>query len=124
MDKLAVLGDFVGTAAGHARDVIDNSDNALIRGDGDADGFHIWDYLKEGRFTKKTDPGETKRLREWLGILLVAGGINALWKSDRTFIVAADSSDCLSDNRGPAKLRYCTQDLGGAPDGRVYYAYM
>jgi hypothetical protein len=120
LDKLASFGDFVGDAAEQARKVIDSSDIALMQGGTDASNSHIWDYLKGGQFTSPPDPRDAMGINNWLQTILVAGGINTLWKGDRTYIVSADSPDCGSDTRGPSKLRYCANP----PDGRVHYAYM
>ncbi|KAI9770880.1 MAG: hypothetical protein M1839_003000 [Geoglossum umbratile] len=124
LDKLKAYGEFVGTAASHARSVIEDSDNALMEGRADHDGHFIWEYLQGGQFALPTSSEETQSLDSWLQTMLVAGGINALWKSDRTYIVSSDSPDCRSDTRGPSQTRYCTEDSGEAPDGKVHYAYM
>ncbi|KAH0542445.1 hypothetical protein GP486_008642, partial [Trichoglossum hirsutum] len=119
LDKLAVFGDYIGSAAGKARDATDSNTTALFHGDADIGGFHIWNYLKGGQFTLPASSTDESDAANWLETVFIAGGIDALWKSDRTYIVSADSSNCASDSRGPSKLRYCADP----PDGRVHYAY-
>ncbi|KAI9681540.1 MAG: hypothetical protein M1817_002825 [Caeruleum heppii] len=118
LEKLSVLGEWIGIVSKTARNALSEASNSLLMGERDDGGRHLWDYLADGTFTKRPKD-ESASITKFLTTVYTAGAINTLWKSDRTYIVASETSNCEGDWRGPQESKYCRPG-----DPHVYYAYM
>ena len=121
-DTAADLGAYIGNLTNASTAAINDLGQRLFTGQTDNSGNHIWQYLANGSYA---NPSTVKapQIQQFLQQQYIAAGINALWRSQRTYIIAAPTQSgisCADDARGPADGKLCLDEL----KDKVFYAYM
>ena len=121
-DVAADLGAFIGNLTNASTTETASLGAQLFNGKADDSGNYLWQYLANGSFAD-SNPLQSSQITAFLEKQYIAAGIEALWRSQRTYLIETpvmEGHSCADDRRGPAESKLCLNDL---PD-RVYYAYM
>jgi hypothetical protein len=130
LQTLGVYGSFLSKFLSAGTQAINNMTSNLLFGLADPAGHHIWDWFKDASFASlETQPANGPNANftqqfatDFMGTIVTAGGINALWKASNVYIVAspAQNNDCANDKRVPSNIKYCRTDVS---DNNIYGIY-
>ena len=121
-DTAADLGAYIGNLTNVSTAAIYDLGDRLFTGQTDSDGNHLWQYLANGSYADASTV-QASQIQDFLQKQYIAAGINALWRSQRTYIIAAPTKPgiaCADDTRGPADSKLCLDEF----NDQVFYAYM
>ena len=121
-DVAADLGAYIGNLTNASTSAISDLGNRLFSSRPDNNGKHLWQYLANGSFADSSNI-KAPQVAAFIERQYVAAGIDALWRSQRTYIIATPTVNgisCKNDERGPGQSKLCLTDV---PE-MVYYAYM
>jgi len=121
-DVAADLGAYIGNLSSASAAAIDDLGARLFAGQPDSNGNYLWQYLANGSYAD-TNKVQSSQIQDFLQKQYTAAGVNALWRSQRTYILAAPTKPgvaCKDDIRGPGESKLCLKDI----PNKVYYAYM
>lgn len=122
-DAAANLGAYIGDLSNASMTAITNLREELFLGQSDPEGNSLPQYLANGSFVD-TVTIKAQDISSFIQKQYVAASITAIWRSQKTYIVAAPTRPgipCSDDARGPKESKLCLDDDNGT---MVYYAYM